>query len=108
MKKALAGFVVLGLLAGAGAAFAEDAAKLYGTKCAMCHGKEGKGNPGMSKKFGADALNLLDEASLAKTGPQRRQADAGVQRTDQGRGRQSPGGVHPWFGPEEITRGDRK
>lgn len=89
MKKTLAGLVVLGLLAGAGAAFAEDAAKLYGMKCAMCHGKDGKGNPGMAKKFGADALNLLDEASLSKTD------DTLLKITLEGEGKPGPSGAKP-------------
>jgi cytochrome c6 len=89
MKKTLAGLVVLGLLAGAGAAFAEDAAKLYGIKCAMCHGKDAKGNPGMAKKFGADALNLLDEASLAKTDEDL------VKVTLEGEGKPGPSGAKP-------------
>lgn len=89
MKKTLAGLVVLGLLAGAGAAFAEDAAKLYGTKCAMCHGKDAKGNPGMAKKFGADALNLLDVTSLAKTD------DALLKITLEGEGKPGASGAKP-------------
>lgn len=69
MKKTLVGFVVLGLLAGAGAAFAEDAAKLYGTKCAMCHGKKGEGNPVMAKakKMDIGLFAVNDEATLKKT-----------------------------------------
>ena len=45
-----------------------DAAKLFGSKCASCHGKDGKGNPSMAKMFKVDpsALNLLDPGTLDK------------------------------------------
>ncbi|HMU74638.1 MAG TPA: cytochrome c [Elusimicrobiota bacterium] len=57
---------VLTLLAAV--AGAEDAAKLYGAKCAGCHGKDGKGNAVMVKALKVDlaALSLVDAASLAK------------------------------------------
>ena len=43
--------------------------KIYSTKCASCHGKDAKGNAGMAKMFKAEpgALNLIDEATLAKS-----------------------------------------
>lgn len=65
MKKMMATLLVLGVFSSV--TFAEDAAKLFGSKCAMCHGKDAKGNPGMAKKFGAEKLNLVDAESLAKT-----------------------------------------
>lgn len=65
MKKLIASLLVVGVFSSV--SFAEDAAKLFGTKCAMCHGKDAKGNPGMAKKFGAEKLNLVDAESLAKT-----------------------------------------
>lgn len=69
MKNAIRGLVALGLLAAAGSALAEDAAKLYATKCAMCHGKKGEGNPVMAKakKMDIALFALNDEATLSKT-----------------------------------------
>jgi len=69
MKKTMRGLLVLGLLAAAGAAMAEDAAKLYATKCAMCHGKKGEGNPVMAKakKMDIGLFAVNDEATLSKT-----------------------------------------
>lgn len=59
------------VLAGVGgtAVFAEDAAKLYRTKCAGCHGKDGRGTATMVKPLKTDmaGLDLVDEASLKKS-----------------------------------------
>ena len=57
------------LLAVSAAAAGEDAGKaLYGAKCAGCHGKDGKGNPAMSKMFKVEpaALDLLDKGTQDK------------------------------------------
>ena len=59
--------LMLALLFGmSGFAFASDAttdasAKLYAAKCAMCHGKDFKGNPAMAKMFKLEtsALSLV-------------------------------------------------
>ncbi len=61
-------FVLGSLMVFAAAARAEDPAKLYGAKCAGCHGKDGKGNPGMAKPLKVDlaALSLVDAPTLAK------------------------------------------
>lgn len=69
MKNLIRGVLALGLLVSAGSAFAEDAAKLYATKCAMCHGKKGEGNPVMAKakKMDIGLFAVNDEATLAKT-----------------------------------------
>lgn len=66
MKRiAVAAVAVLGL---AGAARAEDAAELFAKKCAVCHGKDGKGNTPMAKRLGAKDLTAvkLSEAEIAK------------------------------------------
>lgn len=62
---------VLGFMAGAWAARAASPEKgkgIYSSKCASCHGKDGKGNPAMSKVFKVDsaALNLADDSTLGK------------------------------------------
>lgn len=69
MKNTIRGLLALGLLVAAGGAFAEDAAKLYGTKCAMCHGKKGEGNPVMAKakKMDIASFAVNDDATLSKT-----------------------------------------
>ncbi|MBK6880194.1 MAG: c-type cytochrome [Elusimicrobia bacterium] len=69
MKNIVRVVLVLGLMGAAGSAFAEDAAKLYGTKCAMCHGKKGEGNPVMAKakKMDIGLFAVNDEATLKKT-----------------------------------------
>lgn len=68
-KQAVVWALALGLGAGALAVRAEDAGKIYAAKCQSCHGKDGKGNPAMTKVLKADAgaLSLVDDASLAKT-----------------------------------------
>ena len=55
-----------------GSAWAADAAngqKVYGAKCAMCHGKDGKGSAAMQKMFKLPegALNLVKEEALQKS-----------------------------------------
>ncbi|MBI4051348.1 MAG: c-type cytochrome, partial [Elusimicrobia bacterium] len=47
----------------------QEGSKIYGAKCASCHGKDGKGNPSMAKMFKVDvsALNLVDKETLGKT-----------------------------------------
>ena len=51
------------------AAAGPDGAPLFASKCASCHAKDAKGNPGMAKMLKAEpgALDLLDEATLAKS-----------------------------------------
>ena len=57
MKKQMAILLALALLAmlSAPAAFADDAAALYKTKCASCHGADGKASA-VGKKLGAKDL----------------------------------------------------
>jgi len=47
---------------------ADPVAVAYKSKCASCHAKDGAGNPAMAKMFKLkpDALNLVDEETLAK------------------------------------------
>jgi cytochrome c6 len=52
MRKLLVAVVTLSL---AGPALAVDAAALFAAKCAVCHGKDGKGSPS-GKKMGAKDL----------------------------------------------------
>ncbi len=64
MKRILLALVVV---AAASAARAEDAAALFQKKCAMCHGKDGKGTPS-GQKMGAKDLTAVkaSEADLEK------------------------------------------
>ncbi|OGR87718.1 MAG: hypothetical protein A3A86_03190, partial [Elusimicrobia bacterium RIFCSPLOWO2_01_FULL_60_11] len=50
-------------------AVSEAAKAEYAKSCATCHAKDAKGNAAMAKMFKADpsALNLTDDASLAKS-----------------------------------------
>ena len=48
MSSAILGF----LLASSGAAFGADAAALWASNCASCHGKDGSGTTAMGKKLG--------------------------------------------------------
>ncbi|MBL0057548.1 MAG: c-type cytochrome [Elusimicrobia bacterium] len=90
MKRLIQSVMVLAVLAGmGGVAFAEDAAKIYSSKCAMCHGKDAKGNPGMAKSLGAEKLNLLDAATQAKT-----DADL-IKATAEGAGTPKASGAKP-------------
>ena len=74
MKLRFFGWVMLTLgglvsLAGAADTRAADApAKLYTAKCAMCHGKDFKGNPAMAKMFKLEpsALSLVSKEVQAK------------------------------------------
>jgi cytochrome c6 len=50
--------VVLALLASAAVVRADDAAALFSQKCAVCHGKDGKGTPA-GLKMGAKDLTAL-------------------------------------------------
>lgn len=65
MKKILIAAVALSL---AGPALAADAATLFASKCAACHGKDGKGSP-VGKKLGAKDLTTVKEsqAQIAAT-----------------------------------------
>jgi cytochrome c6 len=53
MRKVLIAVVALSL---AGPALAVDAAALFASKCAVCHGKDGKGSPS-GKKMGVKDLS---------------------------------------------------
>lgn len=66
---AVVGFGVASAAGAADAPKAADGGALYAKQCASCHGKDGAGNPKMAKMLKADpaALNLVDEASLAKS-----------------------------------------
>lgn len=48
--------VAAALLLFAGSALAEDAKALFGQKCAVCHGKGGKGDSPMGQKLGVTDL----------------------------------------------------
>jgi len=67
MKHAIQIIMVAGLFAALGSAVAtgsENSGKaVYDAKCAGCHGKDAKGNPGMAKMFKVDpsALNLTSD-----------------------------------------------
>jgi len=53
-KMILACVVLLG--SASVAVLAEDGATIYGAKCALCHGKDGKGQTKMGEKFGIKDL----------------------------------------------------
>jgi mono/diheme cytochrome c family protein len=48
--------IALGVVVGASPAVLADGAKTYTSKCANCHGKDGKGETAMGKKKGAKDL----------------------------------------------------
>ncbi len=50
-------FVAIFLLGFSCAAFGEDAAAVFKTKCAMCHGPDASGNTAMGKKFNIKDLH---------------------------------------------------
>ena len=56
-------------LALAGSAFADAAAgkALYATKCKMCHGANGEGNPGIAKALGATPKPLASKEVQSKS-----------------------------------------
>jgi len=61
--------ITAALVLSAGAARAEDAAKIYAAKCAACHAKDGKGNPAMAKVFKVEpaVLDLTGESTQKHT-----------------------------------------
>ncbi len=59
---ALAALLAVGLAA---PAHAEDGKALFGSKCASCHGPDGKGQTNMGKKLGAKDLTTLNESEAA-------------------------------------------
>ncbi len=88
IRSVLAGWILAGA---SGVAFAEDAAKLYATKCAMCHGKDAKGSASMAKAKKVDnaVLDLVDADSLAKTDEDL------ILATSEGVGKPSASGAKP-------------
>jgi mono/diheme cytochrome c family protein len=48
------------------AAFAEDGAALYKTKCALCHGAAGEGKVGPAIKGKSDIVAVVTKGGLAK------------------------------------------
>ncbi len=44
---------------------AEDAKALFASKCASCHGPDGKGQTAMGKRLGAKDLTSLNESEAA-------------------------------------------
>ncbi|MBZ5524926.1 MAG: cytochrome c [Acidobacteriia bacterium] len=55
----IAAALVIGLAA---PAFAEDVAALYKSKCAVCHGPDGKGDTAMGKKLGIKSFSSPEVA----------------------------------------------
>jgi cytochrome c6 len=69
MKRTVLAFAVLAAFAVAGVARADAAAgELFQKKCAVCHGKDGKGTTPMAQKLGVKDLSQLksSEAEIAK------------------------------------------
>ena len=59
------GMVIMGFSADKKGSF--DAVKTFASKCAMCHGKDAKGNAKMAKKeVTLEMLDLVDSTTLAK------------------------------------------
>jgi mono/diheme cytochrome c family protein len=48
------------------AAFAEDGAAIYKTKCAMCHGAAGEGKSAPAIKGKANVVDVVTKGGLAK------------------------------------------
>ncbi len=61
MKRILFAIVAVSF---AGTALAADAAALFGSKCAACHGKDGKGTA-VGQKMGAKDITALKESEDA-------------------------------------------
>jgi len=57
----VAGALVIGLSA---PAFADDAAALYKTKCAVCHGPDGKGKTPMGKKLNVKSFSAPEVVKM--------------------------------------------
>ena len=68
MKRRAAAIAALSLLARAAPALAEDAATIFAQKCAVCHGKDGKGQTPMAQKLGAKDItqSKLSAAEVEK------------------------------------------
>ncbi|MGH9779331.1 MAG: c-type cytochrome [Candidatus Acidiferrales bacterium] len=62
---AVAALIVAPLLSAAGNA--EAGKRLYGTKCASCHAKDGAGNPGIAKALKVELKHLGSKEVQAKT-----------------------------------------
>ncbi|MGC2324144.1 MAG: cytochrome c [Terriglobales bacterium] len=61
-------FVLLGMLALPLASFAaDDAADVYKSKCAMCHGPDGKGKMAGTKDLGSADVQKMSDADLTAT-----------------------------------------
>ncbi len=58
MNKFLASAALFALILCAAPASADDAATMFGAKCAVCHGKDGTGNNPMGKKLAVKDLNV--------------------------------------------------
>ena len=93
----LAVFATNLLLALAPALAADDATiSLYGKKCSLCHGTDGRGNAKLAEKMKADpaGYDLLDEDSLAKP------LEAWIEATAEGQGKMK--GFEGRLSAEEI------
>ena len=68
MKRIALAVAVLALSTVAGIARADPASELFAKKCAVCHGKDGKGQTPMAQKLGASDLTATksSEAEIAK------------------------------------------
>jgi cytochrome c6 len=68
MKRVTLALAVCFTLGVAAPARAEDAKALFNSKCASCHGPDGKGQTAMGKKLGAKDISSLhdSEAEIAK------------------------------------------
>jgi len=62
--------LVVGVLLGSfcGGASAQEAAALYKSKCAVCHGDQGQGKPKLGAKLAGTAKTEAEIATLLSTG----------------------------------------
>ncbi len=65
MKRVTLALAVCFALGLAAPARADDAKALFASKCAGCHGPDGKGQTNMGKKLGAKDLTALGESEAA-------------------------------------------
>ncbi len=65
MKRVTLALAVCFALGLAAPARADDAKALFASKCASCHGPDGKGQTNMGKKLGAKDLTALGESEAA-------------------------------------------
>jgi cytochrome c6 len=79
--------VALAVLAFASVAAAADGAAIYKSKCAVCHGPDGKGQNPMGKKLGVQdlAASKMSEAEIVKIVNEGKKGEKGAMTPFKGR-----------------------